>query len=174
MKLKRINSGKDLRNLFLKLKYLRFMPGLRPVSFRLIWNMKLSPGLKSRPVCRQAETDLAASIFARNYPRSFTVENSRSPETCWPFCPQSDETVIEMQAGRKGEFTYEVYSPFSEEEIIFLDRKVQTGCWTAILRRRKSQGLKRMFVRFEENTKSKVISLKPAMGQLTHPDVGPG
>jgi len=118
-----------------------------------------------KPAERQAETDLAASIFARNYPRSFTVENSITGELL-TFLPQSDETVIEIQAGRKGEFTY-VYTPFAEEEIIFLDRR-QNRLLNSYSPAGEEPGLKRMFVRFEEKYKIESYQLEASYVPANH------
>lgn len=118
-----------------------------------------------KPAERQAETDLAASIFARNYPRSFTVENSITGELL-TFLPQSDETVIEIQAGRKGEFTY-VYTPFAEEEIIFLDRR-QSRLLNSYSPAGEEPGLKRMFVRFEEKYKIESYQLEASYVPANH------
>jgi len=99
------------------------------------------------PAARQDDNRLVASIFARNYPRSFTVENSITGELL-TFLPQSGETVIEMQAGRKDEFTY-IYSPFAQEEVVFLDRR-RGLLLSSYSPSSQEPGLRRMYVRFEE------------------------
>ncbi len=85
------------------------------------------------------------SIFARNYARSFTVENSLTGELL-TFLPQSEETVVEIKTRKKGEFTY-VYSPFAEEEISFFDRTKNRllNSYSP-----KEEGQKLLFVRFGE------------------------
>lgn len=103
----------------------------------------------SRPPPGPAEFQEAVRIFARNYPRSFTVENPLSDELL-SFIPQGEEAVIEMSGKRTGELVY-IYSPFAEEEVNFYDRKkkrivslyspseeVETG------------GSKRFFISFDE------------------------
>ncbi|MBP6059756.1 MAG: hypothetical protein KA522_03200 [Candidatus Saccharicenans sp.] len=96
---------------------------------------------------RQNDERLVASIFARNYPRSFTVENSITGELL-TFLPQSGETVIEMQAGRKDEFTY-VYSPFAQEAVVFMDRG-RGLLLSSYSPSSQAPELKMMYVRFEE------------------------
>lgn len=61
------------------------------------------------------ERNKAYSLFARYYPRSFTVENSLNREL-YSTLPQGDEAVFDFKGKKYGEFTY-IYSPFSEEEI---------------------------------------------------------
>jgi len=109
------------------------------------------------PATRQDDIRLVASIFARNYPRSFTVENSITGELL-TFLPQSGETVVEMQVGRRGEFTY-IYSPFSEEEIVFLDRR-KGLLLSSYSPSSQEPGLKRMYVRFEEKYEIKNYQLE--------------
>ncbi|MBC7364940.1 MAG: hypothetical protein H5U07_10460, partial [Candidatus Aminicenantes bacterium] len=87
------------------------------------------------------------SIYARNYPRSFTVEFSLTKELL-TFIPQSDETVIEIKTAKKGEFTY-IFSPFAEEEISFFDR-TRNSLLNSYSPRVEEPGLKRMFVRLGE------------------------
>lgn len=102
---------------------------------------------KQPAAARQNDERLVASIFARNYPRSFTVENSITGELL-TFLPQSGETVIEMQAGRKDEFTY-IYSPFAQEEVVFLDRR-RGLLLSSYSPSSQAPDLKMMYVRFEE------------------------
>jgi len=87
------------------------------------------------------------SIYARNYPRSFTVESSLTKELL-TFIPQSEETVIEMKTAKNGEFTY-IYSPFAEEEISFFDR-THNALLNSYSPQAEEPGLKRMFVRLGE------------------------
>jgi hypothetical protein len=67
-----------------------------------------------------AEQAKAASVFARNYPRSFTIENSLDGERL-SFLPQGDEAVLEFKARKAGELTY-IYHPFSEATVNLYDR----------------------------------------------------
>jgi hypothetical protein len=82
-------------------------------------NVRISPG-EGRPAVTQAETDRAASLFARVYPRSFTIESSLDKEIL-SFLPQGDEAVFDFKAKRAGDLTY-IYYPFSDEQINLYDR----------------------------------------------------
>jgi hypothetical protein len=68
----------------------------------------------------QSDIDKAYSLFTKLYSRSFTIENSLNGELL-SFIPRGDETVIEFEGKKTGEFTY-IYSPFSKEEITLYDR----------------------------------------------------
>ena len=74
-----------------------------------------------RPRSRTAERAKAASVFARNYPRSFTIENSFDG-TLLSFLPRNEETVLEFRGRRTGELAY-VYFPFADEEVSLYDDK---------------------------------------------------
>jgi hypothetical protein len=65
------------------------------------------------------ERDRAAAVFSRNYPRSFTIENSFGGGLL-SFLPQGDEAVLEFKARKAGEMTY-VYFPFSDDEVSLFD-----------------------------------------------------
>ncbi|MGB9893880.1 MAG: hypothetical protein ACPLRA_05655, partial [Candidatus Saccharicenans sp.] len=108
-----------------------------------------------------------ASIFAKNYPRSFTVQNSLTGELL-TFLPQSGETVIEMQVIGKGEFTY-IYSPFAEEEIFFFDR-TRAKLINSYNPSEEVDGQKRLFVRFGEkfeiNNYELEVSYRPETRQM--------
>jgi len=62
----------------------------------------------------------AAQIFGRDYPRSFTIENSMTGEL-FSFLPQGDEAVFELKTGKTGALTY-IYYPFATEEVNLYDR----------------------------------------------------
>jgi hypothetical protein len=76
----------------------------------------------SRPLLpvTQAETDKAAAIFLKAYPRSFTIQNSLSGEIL-SVLPQGEEAVFEFDAARAGALTY-IYYPFSDAEVSLYDR----------------------------------------------------
>lgn len=76
--------------------------------------------ISKQPVL-ESERNRAASIFAKHYKRSFTVENSLNGETL-SILPQGNEAVFEFQGDRVGDVTY-VYSPFSDDEINFYQWK---------------------------------------------------
>ncbi len=105
------------------------------------------------------------SIFAKNYSRSFTLENSLTGELL-TFLPPGGETVIELKTVRRGEFTY-VYSPFGEEEISFLDRTKNRllNSYSP-----QAEGQKRMFLRFGEKFEIRdydiEVSYRPESSQL--------
>jgi hypothetical protein len=65
------------------------------------------------------ERERAAAVFARNYPRSYTIESSLDGELL-SFLPQGDEAVFEFKARRTGELVY-IYYPFSSDEISLYD-----------------------------------------------------
>lgn len=71
------------------------------------------------PVTR-VETDKAAAIFLKAYPRSFTIQNSLSGEIL-SFLPHGEEAVFEFAAAGAGPLTY-IYYPFSDEEVNLYDR----------------------------------------------------
>jgi len=82
-------------------------------------SVRISPG-EGRPAVTQAETDRAASLFARLYPRSFTIESSLDKEIL-SFLPQGEEAVFDFRGKRSGDLTY-IYSPFSDEQVNLYDR----------------------------------------------------
>ncbi len=94
-----------------------------------------------------AERDKAAALFDRNYPRSFTIENSIDGGRL-SFLPQGDEAVLEFQGRRVGEMVY-VYSPFSDDEVSLYDHgRERTVCLYSP--EEQSPPLKRMFLSFAE------------------------
>jgi hypothetical protein len=91
--------------------------------------IRCSPSLLASQITIEADpagaavTDLeqsrAAAVFARNYPRSYTIESSLDGGLL-SFLPQGDEAVFEFKARRAGELVY-VYYPFSSDEISLYD-----------------------------------------------------
>lgn len=74
-----------------------------------------------------AERDKAAAVFARNYPRSYTIESSFDGGLL-SFLPQADEAVFEFKGRRTGEMVY-IYYPFAADEISLYDHgKERTVC----------------------------------------------
>lgn len=63
----------------------------------------------------QSEKNRAYSLFIKNYPRSFTIENSLNGELL-SFLPRGDEAVFEFEGQKIGKFAY-IYSPFAREEV---------------------------------------------------------
>ena len=82
-------------------------------------SIKITPGEAGRPVT-QAETDRAAALFARTYPRSFTIESSIDKELL-SILPQGEEAVFDFRGKRAGDLTY-IYYPFSDEQVNLFDR----------------------------------------------------
>jgi hypothetical protein len=79
------------------------------------------------PSVSPAEQDKAAAVFARNYPRSFTIQNSIDGGLL-SFLPQGDEAVLEFKGRRVGEMAY-VYYPYGDEEVSLYDHdKDRTIC----------------------------------------------
>jgi hypothetical protein len=94
-----------------------------------------------------AERNKAEAVFDRNYPRSFTIENSIDGGRL-SFLPQGEEAVLEFKAHRVGEMVY-VYYPFSDDEVSLYDRgKERTVCLYSP--EAQSPPLKRMFLSFGE------------------------
>jgi hypothetical protein len=97
------------------------------------------------------ERDKAAAVFARNYPRSYTIESSIDGGLL-SFLPQSDEAVFEFKARRFGEMVY-IYYPFSGEEVSLYDHaKDRTICLysPAVASGTEGSPQKRMFLSFAE------------------------
>lgn len=121
-------------------------------------NLTYEPVERTQPTTSpEVMNNLVYSIFSKNYPRSFTVENSLTKELL-TFLPQSDETVIEMKTAKKGEFTY-IFSPFAEEEISFFDR-THNRLLNSYSPVEGEPGQKRMFVRFGEKFEIKNYQLE--------------
>jgi hypothetical protein len=95
--------------------YLRFSPGFFRDHIRIVGET----GDRAAPPS-QVDLRRAHSIFARDYPRSFTVEYPLNGEL-YSALPQSEEVVFELQTASGREFTY-INSPFAREEIHFFDR----------------------------------------------------
>ncbi|MBP1659077.1 MAG: pepN 3 [Candidatus Aminicenantes bacterium] len=95
------------------------------------------------------ERDKAAAVFARNYPRSFTIESSLDGNLL-SFVPQGDEAVLEFKARKAGEMGY-IYYPFSGDEISLYDHgKERTICLYSPEAASDGPPQKRMFLSFEE------------------------
>lgn len=82
-------------------------------------NVKIGRG-DGLPAVSQVETARAASLFSKNYSRSFTIESSLDNEIL-SFLPQGDEAIFDFKARRAGELTY-IYYPFSDEQVNLYDR----------------------------------------------------
>jgi hypothetical protein len=67
-----------------------------------------------------AETERAGSLFAKCYPRSFTIESSFDKEYL-SFLPQGEEAVFDFRGRRSGDLSY-IYYPFSDEQVNLYDR----------------------------------------------------
>jgi len=78
-------------------------------------NIKLSGKKGGAETIDQSEINKAYSLFVKHYPRSYTIVNSLDG-TLLSFMPQGDETVIEFEGNKIGNFSY-IYSPFADEEI---------------------------------------------------------
>jgi len=95
------------------------------------------------------ETAAAAAVFDRDYPRSFTIETSFSPEVM-SFLPQGEEAVFEFKGKRVGEMTY-IYYPFAEEEVNLYDRgQDRIVNLYSPLENGESPNLKRMYISLGE------------------------
>jgi hypothetical protein len=81
--------------------------------------IKKREGGPARPAS-QDEKDKASALFAKSYPRSFTIQNSMTGEYL-SFLPQGDEASFDFKGERTGELTY-IYYPYSEEQVNLFDR----------------------------------------------------
>lgn len=81
--------------------------------------IKKREGGPARPVS-QNEKDKASALFAKSYPRSFTIQNSMTGEYL-SFLPQGDEASFDFKGETTGELTY-IYYPYSNEEVNLFDR----------------------------------------------------
>ena len=96
--------------------YLRFSPSFFESR------VKISPAASPSPaVLPEAEMKKAQALFRKYYASSFTVENSLTGGLL-SFLPQGDQVAFELKTAGHGELAY-IYSPFSEEEVHFLQRK---------------------------------------------------
>ena len=100
------------------------------------------------PAVTPAERDKAAAIFARNYPRSFTIESSFD-RNLLSFLPQGDEAVLEFRARKAGELTY-VFYPFSEDEVNLYDRGREKVISLYNPQSPGEPSAKKLFISFEE------------------------
>jgi hypothetical protein len=96
----------------------------------------------------EAERAKAAAVFARNYPRSFTIESSFDGSLL-SFLPRNDEAVLEFKARKAGELAY-VYFPFSDDEISLYDHGRERVISLYSPDTASGGALKRMFISFEE------------------------
>lgn len=87
--------------------------------FRNRVSIRRNPSGPRAPVTEE-EAARASSLFAKAYPRSFTIQDSLSGELL-SFMPQGDEAVIEFDASKAGSMTY-VFYPFSDEQVSLYDR----------------------------------------------------
>jgi len=94
----------------------------------------------------QTDLNRAYSLFAKYYPRSFTVKNSLIGEYL-TLIPQEEETVIEFKGQKRGTFTY-IYSPFAEEEITLY--QWEKNRILSLYSPQSKLGEKRLFLSFEE------------------------
>ena len=107
--------GKSELNTNLDYAYLRFSQSFFASNVRI----EKAAGGQAGPV-PQSTVNRAYSIFAKNYSRSFTVENPLNGQV-YSILPQSQESVFEFRTNDGQEFTY-IFSPFAEEEVHLVDR----------------------------------------------------
>ena len=89
-------------------------------------NVTIETDSGGAPVSAEEEAR-AAAVFARNYPRSFTIESSVDGGRL-SFLPQGDESVFEFKARKSGEMAY-IYYPYSGDEVGLYDHgKARTVC----------------------------------------------
>jgi hypothetical protein len=95
-----------------------------------------------------AEQDKAAAVFSRNYPRSYTIENSVDGALL-SFLPQAEEAVFEFKTRKAGELVY-IFHPFSDDEINLFDRGRERAICLYAPAPASDPPLKRMFLSFDE------------------------
>ena len=105
-------------------------------------------GVDGSAAVTPAERAKAVSVFARNYPRSFTIESSFAPGLL-SFLPRNEEAVLEFRTRKSGELAY-VFFPFADEEISLYDHGRDRVISLYSPNAEAGQGLKRMFISFEE------------------------
>ena len=93
-----------------------------------------------------AEKNMAYSLFAQHYSRSFTVENSLDGKM-FSVIPKAEEAVIEFEGRKIGKFTY-IFSPFTEEEITLYQWEAKR--FLNMYSPRVENGEKRFFITFGE------------------------
>jgi hypothetical protein len=109
-------------------------------------NIRIEKSQRNGLPIDQSEKNRAYSLFAKHYPRSFTVENSLNGKLL-SVIPQGEETVIEFEGDNIGKFTY-IFSPFTEEEVTLFQWEKQR--FLNIYSPRIEKGEKRFFVSFGE------------------------
>jgi len=119
-------------------------------------NLRIEAGERTAEVT-PAERDKAAAVFARNYPRSFTIESSLDGRLL-SFIPQSEEVSLEFKARKAGEMAY-IYSPFSDDEINLYDRGKDRVVCLYSPASDSGPGPKRMFISFQEKFDVRTCSL---------------
>ena len=119
-------------------------------------NLRIEAGARAAEVT-PAERDKAAAVFARNYPRSFTIESSIDGKLL-SFIPQGDEVGLEFKARKAGEMAY-IFSPFSDDEINLYDRGRERIVCLYSPAPESEPAPKRMFISFEEKFDVRTCSL---------------
>lgn len=100
------------------------------------------------PAVTAAERARAAAVFSRNYPRSYTIENSIDRRRM-SFLPQGNEAVLEFRARKAGELAY-IHYPASEDDVSLYDRGKERIVCTYSTDRQEGPPRKRMFVSIGE------------------------
>ncbi len=106
---------------------------------------------------RPAERAKAEAVFARNYPRAFTIESSLDGNLL-SFMPQGDEVGLEFKARKAGEMAY-IFSPFSGDEVSLYDHGKQRVVCLYSPSPDDAPPQKRMFISFEEKFDVSAYSL---------------
>ncbi|MBM3310370.1 MAG: hypothetical protein FJY80_02565 [Candidatus Aminicenantes bacterium] len=124
--------------------YLRFSPSFFDSR------VKIEPAASPSPAALpEAELKRAQALFRKYYASSFTVENSLTGGLL-SFLPQGDQAAFEFKTAGHGELAY-IYSPFSDEEVHFLQRK-PNEIVSLYSPERAGGPEKRMFVSFSQKS----------------------
>jgi hypothetical protein len=110
-------------------------------------NVRIEPAAGPASVSSR-ERSKAEAFFARNYPRSFTIESSLDGSLL-SFLPRSEEAVLAFKARKAGELAY-VFSPFAADEVSLYDNARDQVVSLYSPDRGDGQPLKRMFISFAE------------------------
>ena len=109
-------------------------------------NVRIEKSQENLSPIDRSEKNRAYSLFAKHYPRSFTVENSLDNKLL-SVIPKGEETVIEFEGKKTGKYTY-IFSPFSEEEVTLF--QWEKDRFLNIYSPQIQEGEKRFFITFGE------------------------
>jgi hypothetical protein len=110
-------------------------------------NVRVEGAAAARAVSAR-ERAQAEAVFAKNYPRSFTIESSLDGSLL-SFLPRGEEAVLAFKGRRVGEMAY-VHFPSAEDEISLYDNTREQVVSLYTPSRDEAPSMRRMFITFEE------------------------